>query len=88
MTSGYEAVREEVKRWYGEGGVEVLTLLEEYLRLYCGHNLDGITENECIEFLWDYYPKVVLNVSEKTHQLAHQVVYFVLNFYEGLRDVV
>ncbi|RLF70130.1 MAG: hypothetical protein DRN35_04820 [Thermoplasmata archaeon] len=83
-----DVIMKEVERWYGKRGLEVALMLKDFLQLYHGHSFEGLTENKCTEFLWDYYPLWVLNASERSHTLAARVVYFILKFVEGSRDVV
>ncbi|MCD6110175.1 MAG: hypothetical protein J7K08_00660 [Thermoplasmata archaeon] len=83
-----DVIMKEVERWYGKRGLEVALMLKDFLQLYHGHSFEGLTENKCTEFLWDYYPLRVLNASERSHTLAARVVYFILKFVEGSRDVV
>lgn len=88
MSSIDEVIMREVERWYGSAGLEVASMLKDFLQLYHGHSFEKLTEEECTEFLWDYYPLRVLNASERSHTLAARVVYFILKFVEGSRDVV
>ena len=88
MSTMDEVIMKEVERWYGKGGLEVASMLKDFLQLYHGHSFEGLEEKECTEFLWDYYPLRVLNASERSHTLAARVVYFILKFVEGSRDVV